>query len=732
MKKPNTGAMAAKRWIMHWFCLGFLLIFISNIVMHLGSCRCSDVDERCLPLLRQEYCELENDGRYVPVNSAPICLYYSTENISGDLSQICINFDKPLDTYVYLNVYCQDEDGSYPLIPLGGAITERLVPGLESHVVDLKSTDCHEIKIEFDQPVYISNICSGNRSLGKMMIYADTGLRYRVWGICLFISFCLSILFFTSRLYRKMWSGLCQRGRAFMFHCYHCTIVRRFMQILLIGLLMGVCMEVLAMISSSRKFNAQEALAFSVIVIVILIFYFFRDVYLKKQELIAVAVFVLLAVLFICVMPVNLGVSWDDDTHYYRMVSLARVPSGTITEADDAFIGNACELSGNAVAFQKDQREMNRQRYDEKYRDGRLIDNTVEFTYRDIPYLPFIAGIWAAYGLGLPFCAMALCAKFFQLFLFAMLFYASLKNVNSGKLLILAFAMIPTVLFEVCSYTYDTWLNFFMIYAFSRYVGELQRKEEKLTFLKFCMIFVPAFLGLLPKIVYAPMLFLMLYMPKSKWDKGKKRGRIAYYSCFLAAALVFVSVICYVASGRMNMGSGDIRGSAESDGNMQLQFILHHFKTYCHTLLVFLQKYLSYGSSSEYLMSFSAMGILHIQYLSISLLLATAFWDRSSVDKKTVPFITKIAAVIMPVMIAVICATVMYISFTAVGLDQIKGCQGRYLLPAIFPVLFLFSRSGHCLVVHQKIPIEIGNMVLIFFMVCYALIPMWALCILSY
>ena len=37
----------------------------------------------------------------------------------------------------------------------------------------------------------------------------------------------------------------------------------------------------------------------------------------------------------------------------------------------------------------------------------------------------------------------------------------------------------------------------------------------------------------------------------------------------------------------------------------------------------------------------------------------------------------------------------MYIVFTPVGLDTVAGCQGRYIIPALFPTLFvLTSFSG--------------------------------------
>ena len=713
------------KWVIFWICLSLLFIFFSNIFMHLFSYQSGNADHNVFKLQGYKYCEIAEDGQYVHTDYAPIQLNYSIDDLPEEISQICIDFGKPVGNFVWLDVYYPDEQGNYPE---ESVVKERLVPGLEEHVIDVEPGKYHEIRIDFDQSIYIKDVHAGGYE--KKMLYADKAWRHRIWRICFLFSFFLSAFLYCFKTCRIMWEKLCQSVKAFAVRCYRSIDLKKIRIVLLGGMAIGGCLEMVAMLLSYRGFNGKEAIIFSAGAIIVLSFFIYRNEYLKKLELMSLVIFLLLGSVFICMIPVSLGISWDDDTHYYRIISLARCFDGTITEADDVFIAKCYEASEDEERYQKEHRKQNARWYNEKYQRGTLIDKKLTFNYKDIPYLPFVVGIWTAYGLGLSFCATVLLAKLFQLFLIGMLLYGSMKNVRSGKLLIMVFAMVPTVLFEAVSYTYDSWLTFFLIYAFSRYFGELQRKDEKLTFAGFCSIFVPAFLGLLPKIVYAPMLFLMAYMPKSKWRENK--WRIAYYACFVCAALIVVFGIRYIASGQMSMGSGDVRGTAKSNGDQQLQYIIHHFDIYCHTLLVFLREYLSYDLSSEYLTYMAHMGILHMQYVTIALLLAAAFWDRSSLDKKTIPVISKVAALIMPGIIAAICATVMYIAFTAVGLDRINGCQGRYLLPAIFPTIFMISRSGAYTGIRKKIPIEIGNMALLFFNVWFLLYQLWIYCASKY
>ena len=80
-----------------------------------------------------------------------------------------------------------------------------------------------------------------------------------------------------------------------------------------------------------------------------------------------------------------------------------------------------------------------------------------------------------------------------------------------------------------------------------------------------------------------------------------------------------------------------------------------------------------------------------INILVVIILLIGAFVDHSS-KRKAFSWRFRILSLLIYIGVGALCATAMYVSFTPVGADYIAGCQQRYLLPVIFPTLYVLSR----------------------------------------
>lgn len=729
VSRPILTKKNFAKWMLCWICLGLLFLFFSNIFMHLFTIKSSDVDKN--PLILQDYegCRIDKDGRYIKtVEDDSMHLFYSIDDPSKEVSKVCIQFENPTENYMWVELYNPDAEGKYSVENM---TEERLVPALKEHVMDIKPGQYPALRFDFDHSVSIKEIYAGEPE--QRILYTDQLWRSRIWGSCLLFSLFLSIFLFCSRSYRIFWGKVCRKALFWAVRLYRFIDFKKLLLVSLGGVVFGGCLEAMSMYLLSRPFNAKEAIVLIALGFLLFFLYAFQESYVRKWELNALGIFLFLGLVSISVFPVSTEISWDGDTHYYGMVSMARLYQGTMTEADDAYImdySGYFNVMKDAALFQRSARQQNEQYYNTKYQSGTVLENTYGFNYKHIAYLPYVLGIWIAYGLGLPFCATALMAKICHLLFVALLLYASLKNLPSGKMLLLTFAMIPTVFFQVASYTYDTWLIFLLIYAFSRYFRELRRRKQVLTWQGFLGIFVPAFLALIPKYVYAPILFLMAYMPKSKWKE--KKWRIAYHACFVCAALVMAAAVLYAASGQMHIGIGDGRGGESVNGDQQLQYMIHHFDSYCHTLVTFLKEYLSYANSANYLTNMLRMGVLPIQYITIALLFLAAFWDRSFSDRKMIPVLSKIAALMMPVIMSAICATAMYLVFTNVGADSINGCQPRYLLPTIFPMIYMVSRCGCCTGIRKKISVKNMNIALVGLSACFLLFHLWVHCAARY
>lgn len=73
--------------------------------------------------------------------------------------------------------------------------------------------------------------------------------------------------------------------------------------------------------------------------------------------------------------------------------------------------------------------------------------------------------------------------------------------------------------------------------------------------------------------------------------------------------------------------------------------------------------------------------------LMVATLMVVTFTDKDQYDMK-VRTLPRVICYILSFGVLCLVATSMYIAFTAVGSDTVKGCQYRYIAPVLFPVLY--------------------------------------------
>jgi uncharacterized membrane protein len=139
------------------------------------------------------------------------------------------------------------------------------------------------------------------------------------------------------------------------------------------------------------------------------------------------------------------------------------------------------------------------------------------------------------------------------------------------------------------------------------------------------------------------------------------------------------------------VGDGDLRGGETVSIYGQIQYILSDPVGFFKMILQFLKGYLSYTSLGDAITSFSYIGTNSSASYAFCLLLIIAFADKSEHDLLTCTW--RIRTLIWTSVLAsvVALAAVFYMAFTPVGFDTVNGCQQRYLIPLIFPALFLIG-----------------------------------------
>jgi len=272
--------------------------------------------------------------------------------------------------------------------------------------------------------------------------------------------------------------------------------------------------------------------------------------------------------------------------------------------------------------------------------------------------------------------------------LYTLVVYYAIKRLKSGKYIMAVIAMFPTAFVLSTTYGYDYWITAFTMLGFAYFFYEVQSPEEKIR-LSSIMIIIGSFIfGLGPKAIYFPLMLLLYLMGKRKFPSQiNYKGYMIAVTCSIL--LVFASFfIHYLISG--GGGEGDYRGSDEVNAVEQTKYILRNPISYAGTLIKFLQNYLNIPSGSfNFTTNFAIIRPSSFFHLVWVLLLFVIITDRHDNDLITSTWKYKIIVSFVVFATIALFSTALYITFTAVGANSIRGVQGRYLFPVLFPFLYV-------------------------------------------
>ena len=317
--------------------------------------------------------------------------------------------------------------------------------------------------------------------------------------------------------------------------------------------------------------------------------------------------------------------------------------------------------------------------------------------------------------------------------LLAILCYYAMRQLKSGKLLVLLIALIPTNIFIASNYTYDTWLTGWSLLGLCTFFGEIQRPDEKIKKKSIWLIFISMLLAVMPKMVYFPLTFIVFFMPESKFESKKdywKYKLLILFNIAIPFVLVLVKNVISVAS---TSGQGDLRGGAGVDAGGQISYILNNPVQASKTLLEFLKGYLNpWIEGKEYINNMAYNGYVPCDKLVLILICFFALISRNEKEEGRYPWWFRSGVVLVYAGIGALAAISMYIVFTPVGLDTVAGCQGRYIIPALFPTLFVLTRFSGRTYVKDFIKEENVNFLAIAIMVLFSIYGLWSNCIVYY
>lgn len=270
--------------------------------------------------------------------------------------------------------------------------------------------------------------------------------------------------------------------------------------------------------------------------------------------------------------------------------------------------------------------------------------------------------------------------------------YLAIKRIPYGKAAVLALYSLPMTMHLLASYSYDGTIIAVAVYFIAQFL--YIKEKDGVASKKDIILLVLSIALLAPmKLVYLPITFLVLLIPKEKLSISTKTANLIKLLAVLSgiAALLIVQMPNIIS----RVFSTNVQNYSGEGINYSTSWALSHIKD---TVNVFVNTIIN--KSDFYISTFVGSGLGWFQiglpmylYLPFIILMLLCVFRREG-EPKPFDFASKLFTVAISL---VVCGLVLYSLFviwTAQGSPIIEGVQGRYFLPTAF-LLFLILRNGY-------------------------------------
>lgn len=427
------------------------------------------------------------------------------------------------------------------------------------------------------------------------------------------------------------------------------------------------------------------SISLCILILISAIYWYTKNKNIKFEKLFLI-VGSMLSCLFIMVLPNRLNISWDDQIHYQSVVALSHYPDKYVSFAEDDYylscfvpqLRNSCDSndkSYNAIL-------------NDTYSRRSSVEYNKETTIKSVVYLPMALAMMILRGIGLKISFVVLGTKLAGMLFYIYIIYRGMRHLKNGKMVVAAASTMPGVMFITANFNYDYWLIGLTLYATCYIIGEYQDQDEYIKVKDFVYIIVSTLLGIVVKVVYIPLLGIIAFLPKKKFEK--KKGVVAF-RCFFGGIIICAIIGFAVLIFGGGLGIGDTRGGEEINAMGQIKYILDNPLQYTKTLLAFIKDYWSikkipdYNTATAYLMKPAG----YWGYVAAFMVLVMLY-DRS--DDNTVKWYLSASSILIGFITSCMVATALYVVYNPVGSLSIVGCQARYLFPIIISGMLVVSR----------------------------------------
>lgn len=614
-------------------------------------------------------CSLDTNDNYKILGSDPQLLFDVTAN---GIEAARLSLSSPAKETVSFEVYTALESESFTAEK---CYVGCVFKGQSSAVVDLPLGDYRSIRLDIDNDKYVvfESLDLYDEQPEFVLYTPKRSANAYVFTVIIPLV-CAALAFFANRRFR-----LCEKTAASIKK--NIKTIAKFSGLTLLALPIGALVEwVLCNIERQGVFNAYRWIFFVAAIEIIFVFILLRRHLAEKPENVFLPVVLIIGFAMVFGSPIK-HICWDLDSHYPWAVHTSYSDTAYLTAADIC-IDNVASQSMvgsdfNLESYKDDLAYLNEA-------DNMLIKEVdAQFSIAHLPTGLFIA---VARMFGASFAFKYNLGRVVYLLIYAFVCYFAIKKIKSGKMILATICLFPTCLFLATNYAYDWCVTAFTILGTAYFVSELQQPDKPIV-LKDIIIMGCAFvLGAWSKLVYIILMSMTLFMCKN-WRNKKEIRR--YYFVIIS---IFVATFCYFAITTLikTGAGGDTRGG-NVDPIAQIKFILSNPIDYSKILVKFLRKYLSIEEMRGYISNFAYLGVGKWWPVFVVLLGITAATDSKAEFKFKIPIVIRLLSIVLFVGMAALIATALFINFTPIGSTTIAGCQPRYIIPLLAPLLLLVT-----------------------------------------
>lgn len=449
------------------------------------------------------------------------------------------------------------------------------------------------------------------------------------------------------------------------------------------------------LISHFTKYGFGKPLIFMVFMVLFFIYIsvFLRKIFAKNIELYGTLLIFMLGTVYSFGAPAVSGLNFDDQDHFSNVFFPSTFLERRISFADwDNFAeAGSALVTGDSYdyAFRRGLEQFRNDMDKEHYYIG-AYQGLKSFSRDTLSYIPHIIGYFVGKLLHLPWSARFMLGRWGMVIFLSIISYISMKKLRSGKMIIFMVAAMPGVIFLASSYSYDIWLLGWMMLGLSMFFGEKQDTERKLTLKKALAISIAFVLSNVSKPVYFPLFVIAFFMPMYKFENKKNYWLyklLNIVTMFVPVAMVMITTLF------PGLGVGDPRGGSDVNASAQMSGFLSNPSHGLSVIGKFLSTFLNpFYDRTSWFNRLGYMGSIKIGIYGAIILTVCSFLAVNRKEPAKYPWWYRLGVLAVYGVIGFMVAFTMYISYTPVGADTVNGCQARYILPAIFPVLFACSR----------------------------------------